>query len=270
MDSLVMKMISITISVIIFLVNWYFLRKLINISNSIYKELYIDTGKMVILENRNKFTYYGKQYARISVGIDGKKEKRFALNTNFMQCDGELISNIKLKRDFCDLMLGRYNKDNLYRKEGSIENDILYSSMYGIFCSIEEKDKVESYYNNDENYEWKISKYIEDEKWDTYDINLDKKYIKELYKLFKAEKGKDLECSNITNECMIEKVSNDNFLMFEIRLLRNNEHWYCDINNLYEGDDNLLEGCVYVVDACKVSKRLGNYIDEVLSNKISM
>ena len=185
-----------------------------------------------------------------------------------LEIDRELISNIRGgKKSFLNSILRLDNRDMLYRVKSKISNNILFSDNYGMFCPIEEKDIIEEYYEKNANYIWKIFKYINDEEWKIKRLDIDEKYTQEIDLIIASGEKIDLECNDVTDECILCKVSNDNLLNFEMRLIKNNGYWYWDIHKLYEGNENLLDGCIYEINACELSDSLGNLIDDNLSNE---
>lgn len=233
--------------------------------NEVLREDYIDTGKMVILENEFEFIFDDKKYVNVCAYIGNIKDEKYMLKTSWLDDNKELVANIKNnKQEMTSSILGIDDRDMLYRVRNEVSDDILYSVSYGVFCPEEELEKVEEYYNNKENYVWQVEKYIENEGIKTLVSQVDDYYVREIYRMIDEDKIMELECDDIQDECMIIGESKDRAMMYKLNLLKKNDWWYWDEKCMYEGVDNLIIGSVYEVDACKLTVELNEYIDRVV------
>ena len=150
--------------------------------NEVLREDYIDTGKMVILENEFEFIFDDKKYVNVCAYIGNIKDEKYMLKTSWLDDNKELVANIKKnKKEMTSSILGIDDRDMLYRVRNEVSDDILYSVSYGVFCLEEELEKVEEYYNNKENYVWQVEKHIENEGFKTLVLQVDDYYVREIY-----------------------------------------------------------------------------------------
>lgn len=226
----------------------------IRYSNGIGEPNYVDTGTLIVWDRgQTSFNYKGEKYEEIELNL-GNKDTIYWKES--VEADKKIIFNIMPETSLIDRIFNANEKENVYLVTNSTGFPI-YSS-YSLFVSKKHRLKVESYYNNLNNFNFWL---LPDGDENNRNISIDRSDYEQLLTISNNKKTKKINSKHSVESFELYSTSKDRVIEISGPLLtKYGDKWYMEgMTTAFDDDD--LDPLSNVIE-------LPNHITEKLNRRL--